>query len=183
MIKKSEEFTNTRISEIINIWCDDVVTTYTCLGNELKIIGNTNISILGKDDASEPFYAERVLTFEKIISLPTASKELICCSNALINGIGYVLADNNKIDLRVEVLINGTLIKRNTTEILTDISCDETKPKDRKYSALTIYFCDDGEFVWDIARKYNTTVDAIKIENEIDESIIKEKSMLLIPCM
>ncbi len=183
MIKKSEDFTNTKISEIINVWCDDVVTTYTCLGNELKIIGNTNVSILGKDDASEPFYAERVLTFEKIINLPLNAKDLICCTDAFINGIGFVLTDSNKIDLRVEILINGTIIKRNTTEILTDISCDESKPKDKKYLALTIYFCDDGELVWNIARKYNTTVDAIKTENDIDENIIKEKSMLLIPCV
>lgn len=183
MIKKSEDFTNTKISEIINVWCDDVITTYTCNGNDLKIIGNTNISVLGKDDAAEPFYAERVLSFEKNISLPEVARDLICVSNAIVNGIDFVLADSNKLDLRVEFLINGTLIKRNTTEIITDIFCDESMPKDRKYSALTIYFCDDGELIWEIARKYNTTVDAIKIENELDENIIKEKSMLLIPCV
>ena len=183
MIKKSENFTNTKINEIISVWCDDVVTTYTCLGNELKIIGNTNVSILGKDDSSEPFYAERALSFEKTINLPVLAKDLICCADARVNGIGYVLSDNNKIDLRVEVIIKGSLIKRNTAEILTDIECDESKPKEKKYSALTIYFCDDGEFVWDIARKYNTTVEAIKTENELDENLIDEKLMLLIPCV
>ena len=181
MIKQTEDFTNTKISEIINVWCDDVVITYTCTGNELKIIGNTTVSILGKDDASEPFYAERVVTFEKIININSAGKDVICSTNAIINGVSYVLTDINKIDLRVEFLINCTLLKRNTAEILVDISCDESKPKSKKYSALTIYFCDDGEMVWDIARKYNTTVDAIKIENDIDKNVIEEKTMLLIP--
>ena len=183
MIKQTEEFTNTNISEIINIWCDDVVTTYTCTGDELKIIGSTTVSILGKDDASQPFYAERTLSFEKTKNISGGCKDLICTTDGVVNAVGFILADSNRIDLRVEIRLNGTLSKRNTAELLTDITCDETKIKEKKYSALTIYFCDENESVWNIARKYNTTVEAIKIENDISESTIKENSMLLITCI
>lgn len=181
MIKKGEEFTNTTIGEIINVWCDDVVTTYMCTGDELKILGSTVVSILGKDDAGQPFYAERTVTFEKIKNIKDGCKDLICNSDGNISAVGFVLTDDNKIDLRVEIRLRVTLIRRNTAELLTDITCDETKPLNKKYSALTIYFCDDGELIWNIARKYNTTVDAIKLENELNENMIREKMMLLIP--
>lgn len=181
MIKKNEEFSNTSISEIINIWCDDVVTTYTCTGDELKIIGSTVVSILGKDDANQPFYAERTLTFEKVKNIDGGCRDLICSADATVSSVGFVLTDSSKIDLRVEVRLNCTLSRRNTAEILTDISCDKESKKEKKASALTIYFSDKGENVWNIARKYNTTVDAIKIENDIKENLIAEKCMLLIP--
>ncbi len=181
MIKKGEEFTNTTIGKIINVWCDDVVTTYVCTGDELKILGSTVVSILGKDDAGQPFYAERTVTFEKIKNIKDGCKDLICNSDANVSAVGFVVTDDNKIDLRVEICLRVSLIRRNTTELLTDIVCDESKPKTKKYSALTIYFCDDGELVWNIARKYNTTVEAIKLENELNENMIKEKMMLLIP--
>lgn len=182
MIKKNEEFSNTSISEIINVWCDDVVTTYTCTGNELKIIGSTTVSILGKDDSGQPFYAERTVTFEKVKNIDGGCKDLICSADAVVSAVGFVLTDNSKIDLRVETRLRATVSKRNTAEILTDISCDKT-PKEKKCSALTIYFTEDGEILWDIARKYNTTVDAIKAENEIKENSPLNKCMLLIPGM
>ena len=83
MIRKNEEFTNTTISKIINIWCDDAVTTYTCLGNELKIIGSCVVSILGIDNDNNPFYAERTVSFEKIKNIPEGCKDIICTSEAL----------------------------------------------------------------------------------------------------
>lgn len=181
MIKKNEEFTNTNISEIINIWCDDVVSTYTCVGDELKIIGSTTVSVLGKDDSGQPFYAERTIGFEKIKNIDGGCKDLICNSDGVVSAVGYVLTDSNKIDLRVEIRLRVSLSRRNSAELLTEISCDKSKPKERKYSALTIYFCDENESVWNIARKYNTTVEAIKLENDIKESQIMNKAMLLIP--
>ncbi len=180
MVKKTEEFSNTSISEVINVWCDDVVTTYSCVGDELKIIGSTNVSILGKDDSGQPFYAERTITFEKSKNIEGSCKDIICNSDGVVSAIGFVLADMNKIDLRVEVRLNTIISKRNTAEIITDISCDK-KMKEKKCSALTVYFTEDGEILWNIARKYNTTVDAIISENDIRDNNISEKCMLLIP--
>ncbi len=180
MIKKNEEFSNTAIGEIINIWCDDVVTTYTCVGNELKIIGTTNVSILGKDTDGQPFYAERAVTFEKVKNIDGNGKDFICSSDGIVSAVGFVLSGSNRIDLRIEIKLNVTLCRRNTGEILTDISC-EGVPKEKKCSALTIYFTEDGEVLWNIARKFNTTVDAIKNENDIKENLPLNKCMLLIP--
>ena len=180
LIKKNEEFSNTAIGEIINIWCDDVVTTYTCVGNELKIIGTTNVSILGKDTDGQPFYAERAVTFEKVKNIDGDCKDLICSSDGIVSAVGFVLSGSNRIDLRIEIKLNVTLCRRNTGEILTDISC-EGIPKEKKCSALTIYFTEDGEVLWNIARKFNTTIDAIKNENDIKENSPLNKCMLLIP--
>ena len=35
--------------------------------------------------------------------------------------------------------------------------------------------------MWSIARNYNTSVDLIKKENEIDEDVLSERMMILIP--
>lgn len=183
MIKKNEEFTNTNIGKILNLWCDDVITTYACSGDELKIIGSTTVSILGMDTDDQPFYAERIISFEKSKNISGGCKDLICTSDGIVNGVSFILTDNNHIDLRVEIRLNNIISKRCTAELLTNINIDESKIKEKKYSALTIYFCDGSESLWNIARKYNTTIDAIKTENDITESRIRENSMILIPCM
>lgn len=181
MVKKSEEFLNIAIKEIIGVWCDDVVTTYTCTGDELKIIGSTMVSILAIDTSGQPFYAERNVSFERVRNIEGGCKNLICNADAVVSAVGFVLTDSNKIDLRVEIRLRTSLSKKNTGEILTDILCDTSEIKEKKYAVLTIYFPDDGEMLWNIARKFGTTVEAIKSENEISEDLISKKCMLLIP--
>ncbi|MBE6754979.1 MAG: DUF3794 domain-containing protein [Ruminococcaceae bacterium] len=181
MVKKSEEFLNISVKEIISVWCDDVVTTYTCAGDELKIIGSTMVSVLAVDTSGQPFYAERNVSFEKVKNIEGGCKNLICNADAIVSAAGFVLSDSNKIDLRVEMRLHTSLSRKTTGEILTDIQCDTAEVKEKKYSVLTIYFPDDGELLWNIARKFGTTVDAIKSENEINNSTVSEKCMLLIP--
>ncbi len=181
MVKKSEEFLNISIKEIIGVWCDDVVCTYTCVGDELKIIGSTMVSVLAVDTQGQPFYAERNISFEKIKNIDGGCKNLICNADAVVGAAGFVLTDSNKIDLRIEVRLKTTLTKRFTGEILTDIQCDTSQIKEKKYSVLTVYFPDDGEMLWNIARKFGTTVEAIMSENDISDKKILNKCMLLIP--
>ena len=77
--------------------------------------------------------------------------------------------------------LHTSLSQKTTGEIITDIQCDTSEVKEKKYSVLTIYFPDDGEMLWNIARKFGTTVEAIKSENEINNCTVSEKCMLLIP--
>ena len=72
-------------------------------------------------------------------------------------------------------------IKEYNKKYIGSISVSEETLKKSKSCALTIYFCDDGEDVWNIAREYNTTVDAIMSENDLSERIIHKGRMMLIP--
>ena len=54
------------------------------------------------------------------------------------------------------------------------------KERDLSY-ALKIYYADEGEGVWDIAKRYNTSVEAIMEENELEGEVLEQRGMLLIP--
>ena len=63
--------------------------------------------------------------------------------------------------------------------------CDvkEIEAEAKKSPALTVYYCEGGEKIWDIAKRYSTTVELIKRENGIDGDTVAKKRMLLIPCV
>lgn len=46
---------------------------------------------------------------------------------------------------------------------------------------MTIYFAQEGESVWEIARRYNTTAEAITAENKLTGDAVETKCKLLIP--
>ena len=59
---------------------------------------------------------------------------------------------------------------------------DEERPVTRENNAaLTIYYAQKAENLWDIARRYRTSVDAIREENEMDTDVMPQRGMILIP--
>ena len=65
---------------------------------------------------------------------------------------------------------------------IDSIFANEEKPRQRDTSpALVVYYADEGENVWDIARKYCTSMDLINDENDLTEEVLSEPRMLLIP--
>ena len=54
------------------------------------------------------------------------------------------------------------------------------KIRDGDY-ALKLYYGIEGEDVWEIAKRYSTSVRAVMEENELDSELLSESGMLLIP--
>ena len=46
---------------------------------------------------------------------------------------------------------------------------------------MTIYYADAGENIWSIAKRYNTSLSAVMEENGLEEEILPEKQIVLIP--
>ena len=68
--------------------------------------------------------------------------------------------------------------------VIYQMSVDEDKPKNTGNSAaLIIYYAKSGEKIWDIARRYNTTVDAVLSANHLEDQPLRADTMLLIPCI
>ena len=46
---------------------------------------------------------------------------------------------------------------------------------------MTIYFANEGENIWDIARKYLASVSEIKEINGIEEEVLNNNTMIMVP--
>jgi len=77
--------------------------------------------------------------------------------------------------------ISGCIFDSVRRKTVTSIECSDSDGKKTSGAALTVYFADAGEEIWDIARRYNTTVEAVEQENGITGETVAQKCMLLIP--
>ena len=87
----------------------------------------------------------------------------------------------NPTVVRVEMNISGCIFDSVRRKTVTSIECSDSDGKKTGGAALTVYFADAGEEIWDIARRYNTTVEAVEQENGITGETVAQKCMLLIP--
>ncbi|MDR1465588.1 MAG: DUF3794 domain-containing protein [Oscillospiraceae bacterium] len=88
---------------------------------------------------------------------------------------------DGRLDLRLELAVAADVYQTESASVVSGISPEEEALKER--SALTIYFAADQEPLWDIARRYRTTTDAIRQENDIGGETAVEGQMLLIPAV
>lgn len=96
--------------------------------------------------------------------------------------VSVAVSSDGKAEITLDYNVTGKVYGSFGKKILKSMSVLEDKPRSDGKSALTVYFAEAGEKLWDIARGHNTTVELVRQENGIDAEELGEKMMLLIPC-
>lgn len=175
---------NSGFSKILDIWCSDVSSAVQQEGRKLKISGTAPVSMVFLDRDGNISFAEKPLDFEYSRELKSGEDGTLQIKPFItMSGIDFVLNSDIEAEIRLELKITGSVSSVVMGKIITDLTPDEECPKNTNSAALTIYFSECGESVWNIARRYNTTVESIMQENQLEEENVSEKRMLLIPCV
>ena len=84
---------------------------------------------------------------------------------------------------RYDICLLYTSYSVTRPSVAASIVCDTTKPKERECedASLIIYYAERDEDIWDIAKRYNTSLAAVMSENSLEGGRLCEKRMLLIP--
>ncbi|HHX56707.1 MAG TPA: hypothetical protein GX710_01665, partial [Clostridiales bacterium] len=69
-------------------------------------------------------------------------------------------------------------------DIITDLSIDDTvkKQRDGDY-AVKLYYGIEDEDIWEIAKKYSSSLSAIMDENELTNEKLTQNGMIIIPIL
>ena len=177
------DLNSTGVSKVLSFMCTDVTSGFSVAESSCAVNGQVTTDIIYEDSKGEICYAQREIPFEYSRNLVADGSILTCSPNCSVSAFSYVLNGDNRLDVRIEININGFIFCEKEKLITTELSVNKERVKTIKTASLTIYFAESGEAVWDIAEKYNTTVDAVMRENHITEPHIKEKCRLLIPKM
>ena len=89
--------------------------------------------------------------------------------------------EGNSIAIKATIILSGKVLYEMNKEFISDIVEEEGDMPEKKAS-ITIYVVGEGDTFWDLAKKYNTTVDDIIKINKIEDSEhIEEGQKLIIP--
>lgn len=175
------ELSGMEITKVIDLWCIDVTAKAAMNSGSFCISGVTTVAMLAIDADGQPVYIERQADYEYRRDVKLSGENMRCSPNVYISASDYVLSASNKIDVRLEMNIEASVYTVHSEQLVSSISPDEEKIKKSNGALLTVYYSESGESVWNIARRYNTTVEAVMSENKLAADVIEEKKMLLIP--
>lgn len=181
-LKSTVDLNDGELSDLIDAGGE--LTSVKCFVKDGKIIfeGKINVCVLAKDADEIPTYFERLVEFTYEYAHENVDGAVFCEENITLRSCECRLVGKNSIEVSAELQLNALVYAECSHMSITDIFVDEEKPREKdKKTALTLYYADDGEELWDIARKYCTCVDKIKLENELEDDTLQGRKMLFIP--
>ncbi len=165
---------------------DNVSSRYDSEGKKFVISGNVCFSLLGKNDSNCPIYIETDTPFEHDIPISEncVGENSTVDPKVCVKTCSYHLSDSNTADVTAELQIGGYLYESCAKTIISDLKVLMDKPKSKEQNyALKLCYCEDNEDIWEIAKKYSTSVIAIMEENNLESDKAVSCGMLLIPLM
>lgn len=172
---------NTAVTRVMDVWNEMSTAAAEFENGQISYKGKVNLCVLALNADNKPFYFERLVDFEYSRPYSNASDRLRCSARVFVAGISYRITGSG-IDVKVELKLGADIYRQVSVKIITDATADDTKPRAQdKSAALSIYYADAGESLWNIAREYCTSAEAIKLENELTGDFVENRGMLLIP--
>lgn len=148
----------------------------------LVVSGTIGASLLLKDATGSLFCTEKIIDYKYEHKGEFAERDVVCVPEVVLSAIDCSVNGGNSVDVKCELRIKGTIFQKRMIDVVTNlIPCECTV--ERKINAITVYFPDEEESLWSIARKYNTTVEAIAKENELDGDTTANLSIIFIPAV
>jgi len=175
---------SSQISEIIDMRIIPLHYNFKVENDITYICGDVAVCISLEDENNNCKYFEKVVTYQERITID--NKDENCKFDVSLTPINchYNISSANAVEFKCEMGLNGIVTKPFNLNAVIDLKLDEQKKKSfDDMPSLIVYYANEGESIWDIALKYNTSADKIGEINDINEDVLKKDIMLLIPCM
>lgn len=179
--KKSIEFPEGALCAVSDLWCDARTDSVKFEDGNLCISGVVSAYIIANDSDNVPIFYEKPIDFTYKCGLGNDSDNLFSEPKIDITTANYTITGGN-MELRVDLCINAAIYDCKKMPLIVDVRVNEKQTAVHgKKCAMTIYFANKGESVWDIARRYFADVNEVKQINDITDDMLTADSVILVP--
>lgn len=171
------------VNSITDLWCRVADWRVKQEAGDLAVCGKLCIALFGCREGEPLEYYEKAVDFEERVA-QTGDGQVLFRPTLRAVGQSYSLGAEGGIEVRCEVALSGCLYRCTSQPMICEITVDETKPR-QSAVGQGLYLCraEAGEELWDIARRYNTSVDCIREENQLSAGSLEQSALLLVPVL
>ena len=159
-----------------------ILTDKEIMTDKIIAEGIIKADILYKTTDEEQYMSDikAEIPFSTALDISGAADGMKAIIRAAIENIDAAI-EGNSIAVKVNMILSGKILYEVNKEFICDV-IEEEGEKPEKKASITIYVVGEGDTLWELAKKYNTTVaDLIKINGLEDSGYIESGQKIIIP--
>ncbi len=170
------------VSKVIGSTCDLTNVTVRKENEMLSVSANLSLSVLIKDSSGSISNINKILDVKYERKADYENNDIYCLPKLNVFSLDCAEKGSNSIDVRAEINVSASVFGRVIIDAVADIKESENQVV-RGSNAITVYFPEKSESLWSIARRYNTTVNAIAEENGLEGDTTENLKVIFIPAV
>lgn len=172
------------LEEIFDCRCD--INSIGCRFDgegSVIITGQLTSQAVGRlSESGTPVFLEKTEPIELSCDVSTDDENCTLEPNVRITDVSFNINGDASAELRITFVLGGCIYKIKNVSIIESVLLDEEKPKEKNTDyGLKMYYAEENEEIFAVAKKYNTKPEAIMEENELEEEVLSAPCLLLIP--
>ena len=171
-----------RVGEVIAVTGHPIIKDKIVEDERVKVEGLVKTNIIYRLAGEDLNYGilSGSIPFNTSIDIRGLRKDMSVIINPYLENI-YTNIEGNAVSVRATVGLNIKAYYKINKNYIKDVNEGVGEVKEKKAS-VTIYVVGEGETLWDLAKKYNTTVSELEKLNDLnEEENIKPGCKLIIP--
>ena len=181
-VELTEKFLSTNFKNIIDLNAEILnLESNKTTNDNLKFKANLKINAYGFSDDETPEIYEKTVpisfNIKKTINQNGGNTEF----KANILKLEFVLDENKNLNLKIYFKVCAIVNNLNQISIIDKVELNEKEMKTKTDAALTLFYPQPNDNVWDIAKHFSACPKDIIEANSLDSEIITDEMMLIIP--
>lgn len=181
-IREKQFITEIGNRKIYDVDVKPTIINQTILNNRIMFEGEVELNFLfDADNSSRMGTKNLVLPFNFNMDCMGVTATSQIETNVEVELQDFVVMPDESVDMKIDLGFTINLSNNRNINVIQEINLDEARNTEKRYS-LIIYFVKQGDTLWNIAKKFHSTVSNIANINGIeDENKINIGEQLFIP--
>ncbi|NLK22025.1 MAG: DUF3794 domain-containing protein [Epulopiscium sp.] len=173
------------IAEIYNIYAKPKIEDIRLMDDKIGLEGIAEIKLIYLTGEREnPIYLyETMMPFKQTMDIEGASIDKKVDIRVDVDDIMHTFKSERDIGVKMMFQVDAEIMDEQEIDIIIDMAETEIDPDVlMNMPSLIIYMVQDGDTLWKIAKRYNTTIEELTAINDIEdpEKIYKGQKLLII---
>lgn len=180
-IKLTENFPSINLKKIIDLSAEFSNLKIEQINNQIKFKADLKINAYGfsNDDTIENYEKVVPVSFKIQKIIKTNSDKIEFKLN--ITELKFLLDESKTLNLELDFQLNGIVNSSKKVVAIDKIEINEKEQKPKSNAALTLFYPQPNDNVWEIAKRFSACPKDIMEANGLTDDVITDEIMLIIP--
>ncbi|MDF3001051.1 MAG: hypothetical protein K0Q48_1170, partial [Bacillota bacterium] len=132
--------------------------------------GTVRVSMIctSADERKTIFSIEQEIPFRSAMEIPGITPDMTANNDIALKEIWFDKINNKQIEVNAGILVNTVVATQERHQLVKSVSFQDSPQDSNPVPGIILYISRTGDTIWNIAKKYRTTIDEIKKINDLE---------------